>query len=106
MAKIQLKGLIVSVGVAEQVGEKKMWKQSVILSVPAYQDPYGEKKGKDKLWKFDILGDDVLKLNMNPVEHEGMKADFNGFVDSNCIEDKKKQPMYIINAQLKTFELK
>lgn len=107
MAKIELKGMFVSVNPAIVVGENKTLVQKVIFKVPAYTDQFGEKKGKDELWEIQVIGDNVEKHNLT-TDLEDKKAILDVFINSKYIttgEGSATRDMYIINAVLHKFSL-
>ncbi|RQO65103.1 hypothetical protein DBR40_24850 [Pedobacter sp. KBW01] len=100
MAKIELKGYILTVNQPETVGEKNTAKQTIIFKVPGYVDGFGDKKGQDEEWPLDILGDNVSKLNMTR-DHQGKKAKCIVYVNGQKFTRKTDNTEgWIINAKL------
>lgn len=84
MAKLELKGTITNVGAVEQVGLKEMNKQLIVLSVPAYTDSFGDKKGNDEDWLLEIIGDNVYNLSLTE-QHIGKRVKCTVFVESRLV---------------------
>ena len=110
MAKVELKGTITAVGAVETVGQNSMLKQLIVLSVPAYTDSFGDKKGKDEDWLLEIIGDNVTNLGLSSV-HENKKVKCTVFIESRLVtlaktatSDEKK--FHQITAKLWKTEFK
>lgn len=106
MAKIELKGKIITVSEIALVGEKGLKKQTVVFNVPPYVDEYGDAKGNDELWELSILGDNVAKLNFQSFTHELTQGKVGVYINSNVARNKENKEIYIINAVVHSWEPK
>ena len=105
MAKIELKGYILTVNQPETVGDKNTPKQTIIFKVPGYVDSFGDKVGRDEEWPLDVIGDNVAKLGMKR-DHEGKKAKCIVYVSGQKFIKKADQTEgWTLNATLGAFEV-
>ncbi|WP_285055179.1 DUF3127 domain-containing protein [Pedobacter ginsengisoli] len=100
MAKLELKGMILTVNQPETVGEKNTKKQTFILKIPAYRDEYGDIRGKDEEWEIAVMGDNVDKFAMTR-DHQGKKAKCSIYLNGQKYTKKSDNTEgWIINATL------
>lgn len=100
MAKLELKGFVLTVRQPETVGEKNTPKQQVIFRVPGYTDQFGDKVGQDEEWPLDIIGDNVAKLNLS-TDSEGKKAKVTIYISGQkFIKKLDSTEGHMINARL------
>lgn len=80
--------------------EKPLVIQKVWVKVPAYTDQFGEKKGQDKIWEFQIMGQDkITSHNINGLFKLQDKVTVTAWLDcNNPVKDGKMS--YIYNATL------
>ncbi|MDX3913804.1 MAG: hypothetical protein QHC79_09710 [Pseudosphingobacterium sp.] len=105
MAKITLKGIVQRVGKVETVGQNnETRKQSIIITVPAYVDAFGDKRGSDEEWSLDLLNDRIEQFNLSTALH-GKKVVVEAYVGSQKISKSDGSEMYFINARLGKIEV-
>lgn len=106
MAKLTLKGIVKQVKNEERVGAKaETRKQSLILTVPAFVDAFGDKRGNDEEWSLDLLNERIDQFNLNTSLH-GKKVVAEIYISSQrIISNKDNSEMHIINARLAKLEV-
>lgn len=106
MAKIELKGIIQKVGIAQNVGTGDFMIQRFVFLEPAFTDMFGDKRGTDNIWQIKILGADKIQTFGITPEMVEQKATLIVYLDSKEVKGTNgKEYFYPIEANLGKFEL-
>jgi hypothetical protein len=103
MAKLELKGIVTQVSPVSTVGQNNTKKQTLILKVPGFRDPFGEQTQPDEEWQLEVVGARVDKIALNDT-HVNKKVKCVVWISSRKWT-KDDKDMYFISASLGEIEV-
>lgn len=106
--KIIQKGIVRTVGRvqvkhnAETNKETRL--QSLIITVPGFVDAFGERKGEDQDWEFNLINDNIDKQDLLSKNLQGKKVILTGYLNSrkylSSSEERYNLQINLINVEV------
>lgn len=107
MIKVKLTGKLIEAKEPVTVGENNTRKQEIIFKEPDSEpDEFTGRIIKGGYWKFDVIGDDVTRLGLTPVD-EQRNATVSLFISSDAVgkKDNPDELIYPVNVKLVNINL-